>query len=89
MSHRKARRVTQADFRAAGRAFVVDCDRDMRALYAWRFDNPEGEPPFWSRRCAPNEFDGLDPLTGRIIAHTVEERERLTWTGRSTLTKES
>lgn len=29
---RKARRVTQADFRAAGRAFVSDVARDMASL---------------------------------------------------------
>lgn len=29
---RKARRVTQADFRAAGRAFVADVARDMASL---------------------------------------------------------
>lgn len=43
----------------------------------WLRTRVVGEPPFWMRQPLADEIDGLDPLTGCIIAFSQEERDRL------------
>lgn len=43
----------------------------------WRFCEMRREPSFWCRKPEPGEIDGLDPLSGFIIAHSEEEMRRL------------
>ena len=43
----------------------------------WEYTKMAGEPGFWHRLPGPHEINGLDPLTGLIIAHSEEERERI------------
>lgn len=40
---------------------------------AWKYIAPSGEPPFWYRKAHEFEIEGLDPLTGLIIAYSEEE----------------
>jgi hypothetical protein len=44
----------------------------------WTRYAPKGEMPFWGREPDTHDtLDGWDPLSGLIIAHTDEDRERL------------
>jgi hypothetical protein len=43
----------------------------------WKYVEPKSEPPFYMREARPNEIEGWDPLSGKIIAHSVEECRRL------------
>lgn len=40
---------------------------------AWTYYAAKDEPPFWYRPAHEYEIDGVDPLTGMVIAYTKEE----------------
>lgn len=44
----------------------------------WQLVKPGNEPPFLFRQTQPNDgIDGYDPLTGNMIAHSIEDAVRI------------
>lgn len=58
------------------KAMLSLIERYERAA-AWTLMRAEGEPSFYARQPRANEIDGLDPLSGLIIAHSIEECARI------------